>query len=75
MVTKGHPSLRLPFSAPHGGGNARPRSNASAEVPDRTFPEDDHQPPKTRITDAETSPDGEWVAMRTNRELLLYRRR
>jgi hypothetical protein len=28
---------------------------------------------QTRITDAETSPDGKWVAMRTNKELLLYR--
>jgi hypothetical protein len=28
---------------------------------------------QTRITDAESSPDGKWVAMRTNEELLLYR--
>jgi hypothetical protein len=26
---------------------------------------------QTRITDAESSPDGKWVAMRTNKELLL----
>ena len=28
---------------------------------------------QTRITDAETSPDGNWVVMRTTKEVLLYR--
>src|SRR6185436_14940968 len=30
-------------------------------------------PRRTRITDAETTPDGQWVALRTNEALLMYR--
>jgi hypothetical protein len=73
LVTKGHPSLLFRFPR-----NMPPGSLATLErigqVPTERFLKDSI-PRRTRITDAETSPDGNWVALRTNDALLLYRTR
>jgi hypothetical protein len=73
IVTKGHPTVL--YRAPR---DARPGTVATltrvAELPVDKFL-DDQDRKRSRITDAETTPDGEWVAMRTNAELLLLRTR
>jgi len=73
LVTKGHPSLlfRFPRNIPHGSLATLDRIG---QVPTERFLKDSI-PRRTRITDAETSPDGNWVALRTNDALLLYRTR
>ena len=71
LVTKGHPSLM--FALPR---ELTPGSIATLErigvVPTERFLATTI-PRRTRITDAETSPDGRWVSLRTNEALLLYR--
>lgn len=71
LVTKGHPSLmfRFPREMPPGSLVTLERVG---QVPTERFLKDTIRR-QTRITDAETSPDGNWVAMRTNTALLLYR--
>jgi len=73
MITKGHPTVL--YRAPLG---ARPGTTAPlsriAELPVDEFLSDDDRR-RSRITDAATTPDGEWVALRTNTELLLLRTR
>ena len=71
IVTKGHPSLvfRFPRGMEKGSLSTLERVGA---VPTERFQATTIRR-ETRITDAETSPDGNWVAMRTNKELLLYR--
>ena len=73
IITKGHPTVL--YRAPR---DARPGTVATlsrvAELPVDNFLEDQDRK-RSRITDAETTPDGEWVAMRTNSELLLLRTR
>ena len=73
IITKGHPTIL--FRAPR---DARPGVASTlervAELPiDNVL--NDHDKKRSRITDAETSPDGTWVILRTNAELLLYRTR
>ncbi len=71
LVTKGHPSLmfRFPRTMPPGSLVTLERVG---QVPTERFLKDTISR-QTRITDAETSPDGNWVALRTNTALLLYR--
>jgi hypothetical protein len=73
LVTKGHPStlFRFPREMPHGSLATLERIG---EVPTERFLKGTI-PRRTRITDGETSPDGRWVALRTNEALLLYRSR
>jgi hypothetical protein len=71
LVTKGHPALmfRFPRSIPAGSLVTLERVG---QVPTEQFLKDTISR-QTRITDAETSPNGNWVALRTNKALLLYR--
>jgi hypothetical protein len=71
LVTKGHPSLvfRFPRETPAGSLVTLERVG---QVPTERFLKNTIRR-QTRITDAETSPDGKWVAMRTNKALLLYK--
>jgi hypothetical protein len=73
IVTKGHPTVL--YRAPR---DARPRTVATlSRVADLRVDQflEDQDRRRSRITDAGTTPDGEWVAMRTNTELLLLRTR
>jgi hypothetical protein len=71
LITKGHPSLvyRFPRRMPAGTLETLERVGT---VPTERFLSGTISR-QTRITDAETSPNGMWVAMRTNRAMLLYR--
>jgi hypothetical protein len=73
VITKGHPTVL--YRAPR---DARPGTTAMltrvAELPIEKFL-NDHARKSSRITDAATTPDGEWIALRTNSELLLLRTR
>ena len=71
LVTKGHPSTVFRFPRRMEAGTLATLERVG-EVPTERF-QKTTIPRQTRITDAETSPDGNWVAMRTNKELLLYR--
>lgn len=73
LVTKGHPSLVFRFPRRMEPGTLATLERAG-QVPTERFLGTTIRR-ETRITDAETSPDGKWVAMRTNKELLLYRTR
>ena len=73
IITKGHPTVL--YRAPR---DVRPGSPAMltkvGELPvDQFLTERERK--RTRITDAETTPDGAWTALRTNAELLLVRTR
>jgi hypothetical protein len=73
IITKGHPTVL--YRAPR---DARPGTTAMltrvADLPVEKFLSDRDRR-RSRITDADTTPDGEWVALRTNSELLLLRTR
>jgi hypothetical protein len=73
VITKGHPTVL--YRAPR---DAQPGTSATltkvAELPVDQFLADEDRK-RSRITDAETTPDGAWVALRTNAELLLVRTR
>ena len=73
IITKGHPTVL--YRAPR---DARPGMMAMltrvADLPVEKFLNDQDRR-RSRITDADTTPDGEWVALRTNSELLLLRTR
>jgi hypothetical protein len=73
IITKGHPTVL--YRAPR---DARPGTMAMltrvADLPVEKFL-NDQRGRESRITDSETTPDGEWVALRTNSELLLLRTR
>ena len=71
LVTKGHPSLVFRFPRRMDAGTLATLERVG-EVPTEQFQATAIRR-QTRITDAETSPDGNWVVMRTNKELLLYR--
>lgn len=71
LVTKGHPSLVFRFPRRMEAGTLATLERVG-EVPTERFQSTTIRR-QTRITDAETSPDGKWVAMRTNKALLLYR--
>jgi hypothetical protein len=71
LVTKGHPSrlFRFPMEMPPGSLTTLERLG---EIPTERLLSSSI-PRRTRITDAETTPDGRWVALRTNEALLVYR--
>jgi hypothetical protein len=71
IATKGHPTelFRVPRSAKPGSVEVLEHD---ATLPLERFL-DDQDKRRTRVTDAEISPDGTWVMLRTNVELLLYR--
>ena len=73
IITKGHPTVL--YRAPR---EARPGTMAMltrvGDLPVEKFL-NDRDRRRSRITDADTTPDGEWVALRTNSELLLLRTR
>ena len=71
LVTKGHPSwlFRFPMQMPPGSLTTLERLG---EIPTERLLTSSI-PRRTRITDAETTPDGQWVALRTNEALLVYR--
>ena len=72
MITKGHPTIlyRASLNAP-GSSTAFTKV---AELPiDQFLADKDRR--RSRITDAELTPNGLWVAIRTNSELLLLRTR
>jgi len=71
LVTKGHPSLVFRFPRRMEAGTLATLERVG-EVPTERFQQTTIRR-QTRITDAESSPDGKWVAMRTNKALLLYR--
>ena len=71
LVTKGHPSWVFAFPRDIRQGLISTLERIG-QVPTELFLSTSI-PRRTRVTDAETSPDGRWVAMRTNDELLLYR--
>ncbi len=73
IISKGHPTVlyRAPRDARPGAVSMLSRV---AELPVDKFL-DDQDRRRSRITDAATTPDGEWVALRTNSELLLLRTR
>jgi hypothetical protein len=71
LVTKGHPSLVFRFPRRMDAGTLSTLERVG-EVPTERFLTTTLKR-QTRVTDAETSPNGKWVAMRTNKALLLYR--
>lgn len=71
LVTKGHPSLVFRFPR-RADSESLATLERVGEIPTERFLKTAISR-QTRITDAETSPNGRWVAMRTNKELLLYR--
>ena len=71
LVTKGHPSVVFRFPRRMEPGTLATLERVG-EVPTERFQQTTIRR-QTRITDAESSPDGMWVAMRTNKQLLLYR--
>jgi hypothetical protein len=71
LVTKGHPSLVFRFPRRMDAGGLATLERVGA-VPTERYQATTIRK-ETRITDAEASPDGKWVAMRTNKELMLYR--
>ena len=71
LVTKGHPSLVFRFPRRMDAGTLVTLERVG-QVPTEQFQATTIRR-QTRITDAETSPDGKWVVMRTNKALMLYR--
>jgi hypothetical protein len=73
IITKGHPTVL--YRAPR---DARPGTPAMltkvADLPVEKFVSDQERK-RSRVTDAATTPDGEWAALRTNEELLVLRTR
>jgi hypothetical protein len=71
LVTKGHPSLLFAFPSDLPSGTLG-TLELIGRIPTDGFLKDTI-PRRNRITDAETSPDGRWVVLRTNERLLFYR--
>ena len=73
IITKGHPTVL--YRAPRDARSGTPAMlTRVADLPVEKFLSDQERK-RSRITDAATTPDGEWVALRTNSELLLLRTR
>jgi hypothetical protein len=71
LVSKGHPSIVYAFPRALPAGSLVTLDQIG-QVPTERFLQG-AESRRTRITDAETSPNGTWVAMRTNERLLVYR--
>jgi hypothetical protein len=72
IITKGHPTVL--YRAPDMRPSTTAKLTRVADLPVDKFLSDEDRK-RSRITDAATTPDGEWVALRTNSELLLLRTR
>ena len=71
LITKGHPAVLFGFPRDLTAGTMQTLERIG-EVPTAGFPPGTI-PRRYRVTDAEASPDGQWVAVRTNDALLVYR--
>jgi hypothetical protein len=71
LITKGHPALLFAFPRSLTSGTMQTLERIG-EIPTAGFPPGTI-PRRYRVTDAEASPDGQWVAIRTNDALLVYR--
>jgi hypothetical protein len=71
LITKGHPALLFAFPRNLASGTIQTLERVG-EIPTAGFPAGTI-PRRYRVTDAEASPDDQWVAIRTNDALLVYR--
>ena len=71
LITKGHPAVLYAFPRNLTAGTIQTLERMG-EIPTAGFPPGTI-PRRYRVTDAEASPDGQWVAIRTNDALLVYR--
>jgi hypothetical protein len=71
LITKGHPAVLFAFPRNLTAGTIQTLERIG-EIPTAGFPAGTI-PRRYRVTDAEASPDGQWVAVRTNDALLVYR--
>jgi hypothetical protein len=71
LITKGHPAVLFAFPRNLTAGTIQTLERIG-EIPTAGFPPGTI-PRRYRVTDAEASPDGQWVAIRTNDALLVYR--
>ena len=71
LITKGHPAVLFAFPRNLTTGTIQTLERIG-EIPTEGFPSGTI-PRRYRVTDAEASPDGQWVAIRTNDALLVYR--
>jgi hypothetical protein len=71
LITKGHPAVLFAFPRDLTAGTMQTLERIG-EIPTAGFPAGTI-PRRYRVTDAEASPDGQWVAVRTNDALLVYR--
>jgi hypothetical protein len=71
LITKGHPALLFAFPRNLASGTIQTLERVG-EIPTTGFPAGTI-PRRYRVTDAEASPDDQWVAIRTNDALLVYR--
>jgi len=71
LITKGHPAMLFAFPRDLTAGTMQTLERIG-EIPTAGFPAGTI-PRRYRVTDAEASPDGRWVAIRTNDALLIYR--
>jgi len=71
LITKGHPAVLFAFPRDLTAGTMQTLERIG-EIPTAGFPPGTI-PRRYRVTDAEASPDGQWVAVRTNDALLVYR--
>ena len=71
LITKGHPAVLFAFPRNLTAGTIQTLERIG-EIPTAGFPPGTI-PRRYRVTDAEASPNGQWVAIRTNDALLVYR--
>jgi hypothetical protein len=71
LITKGHPAVLFAFPRDLTAGTMQTLERIG-EIPTAGFPAGTI-PRRYRVTDAEASPDGQLVAVRTNDALLVYR--
>jgi hypothetical protein len=71
LITKGHPAVLFAFPRDMAAGTMQALERMG-EIPTAGFPPGTI-PRRYRVTDAEASPNGQWVAVRTNDALLVYR--
>jgi hypothetical protein len=71
LITKGHPAVLFAFPRDLTAGTMQTLERIG-EIPTAAFPAGTI-PRRYRVTDSEASPDGQWVAVRTNDALLVYR--
>ena len=71
LITKGHPAVLFAFPRNLSAGTMQTLERIG-EIPTAGFPPGTI-PRRYRVTDAEASPNGQWVAIRSNDALLIYR--